>query len=730
MAAQVTSESAPESDRNTQSTEIVVVTAVEVELQAVLLRLTPPSGSGGRKRTVGANTYYFGTIGRYRCAVVMAEKGSGGTAGSALVVSDAIDHLDPQAIIMVGIAFGRDESSQQLGDLLVAKQVIPYELQRLGLQVVPRAAHPEAGPLLLDRARNLSWVRQSADGPGRGPIFGALLSGEKLVDDETVKRTLFSLFPQAIGGEMEAAGVAAACQRRKREWLVAKSICDWADGKKSASFQEMAASIAADFLGALLNEGGLTAATTTSSPRVNRPDLATPSTPDEERRAAIRADLDSAYEERERLVHLGQDTTEIDKFILDLKRQFREGGQLHAGDFLCEGRYRLVTEVGSGGFATVWRAWNRVERQLVALKVLHPQCARDESRRERFFRGAKKMSELHHRAVVSVISSREVDAGWFFFVMEFLPLGDLHRAVSSGEVSADSALEVVLTAAEGLQAAHEAGMVHRDVCPPNILVREGGTGVLTDFDLVRAFNTTGGTRTGAMGRFVYTAPEAMNNAAEVGPVADVYSLGMSSLFAVLGHDVPPEVVRDSRIILREANCSTSVQRVIERAISWRPEHRFQTVREFVHAMKTALSAPIRTGRLAGELEGRAVLVVDDEKFIRDILKDFIGMEGATTFTADSHVGAREIVERHAIDVAVIDVKLDPDAHRRDAPDTGLGLLRELRALPFPPTCVMMTGFGSVPIALEAMKAGAFDFIEKPFKVEEIIRVVTLACRGR
>lgn len=90
---------------------------------------------------------------------------------------------------MVGIAFGRDESSQELGDILIAKQVIPYELRRVGAKVVPRAAHPEAGPTLLNRARNLLWVRQRSDGSTRKPIFGALLSGEKLVDDEKVNTT-------------------------------------------------------------------------------------------------------------------------------------------------------------------------------------------------------------------------------------------------------------------------------------------------------------------------------------------------------------------------------------------------------------------------------------------------------------------------------------------------------------------------------------------------------------
>lgn len=247
------STSADSTDLIMPTVDVLVATAVDVELRAVIARLKPLSGSQPLKKSVGANTYYFGAIGRYRCAVMMTEMGSGGPSGSGLAVLDAIKMLTPKAVSMVGIAFGRDQTSQQLGDLLIAKQVIPYERQRLGQKIVPRAAHPEAGPILLNRARNLLWVREAPDGSKRAPIFGAMLSGEKLLDDDTAKGRLFEQFPQAIGGAMEAAGVADACHREKLEWLVAKAICDWADGKKTKDFQPTAASISADFLEALLN---------------------------------------------------------------------------------------------------------------------------------------------------------------------------------------------------------------------------------------------------------------------------------------------------------------------------------------------------------------------------------------------------------------------------------------------------------------------------------------------
>jgi serine/threonine protein kinase len=343
------------------------------------------------------------------------------------------------------------------------------------------------------------------------------------------------------------------------------------------------------------------------------------------------------------------------------------------------------------------------------------------------------MSELHHRAVVSVTVPQGEDAGWFFFVMEYLPRGDLARAVCSAGLSKDRAIRVVLSAAEGLQAAHEAGMIHRDVCPANILIREDETGVVTDFDLVRAIDTTGGTRTSAMGRFVYAAPETMTNAADVGPAADVYSLGMCSLFALLGAEVPTEVLRDQRKVLNSAAASPTVRRVIERAISWESEPRFKTVREFRDAMTTALSATAGTPGRSRRLEQRTVLIVDDEKFIRDIVADFAGMDGAKAFTAASTAEARQILAQHEIDVALIDLKLgpsEPDGSGRSNVAAGLVLLKEIRRLPSAPACIMMSGFATVENAIDVMKAGALNFLVKPFKVEEVVHALAAACEQR
>ena len=127
---------------------------------------------------------------------------------------------------MPGIAFGRDAGKQKIADALIATYVIPYEPQRVGAEVIPRAAQPESGGVLLNRFKNLRWEFRRPDGYVCQRGLGPLLSGDKLVDDPGFKAELFRRHPAAIGGEMEGHGVYAAASRKKVEALVVKSICD------------------------------------------------------------------------------------------------------------------------------------------------------------------------------------------------------------------------------------------------------------------------------------------------------------------------------------------------------------------------------------------------------------------------------------------------------------------------------------------------------------------------
>ena len=111
--------------------------------------------------------------------------------------------------------------------------------------------------MLLNRFRNvLGWSFTDPNGVPSGYEVGPLLSGEKLVDNVDFKRPLFDRYPQAIGGEMEGAGVAASAERKRCEWIVVKAICDWGDGTKTSHHQAFAAASAVHLVEHVLNQVG------------------------------------------------------------------------------------------------------------------------------------------------------------------------------------------------------------------------------------------------------------------------------------------------------------------------------------------------------------------------------------------------------------------------------------------------------------------------------------------
>src|SRR5262249_16678639 len=148
------------------------------------------------------------------------------------------------------------------------------------------------------------------------------------------------------------------------------------------------------------------------------------------------------------------------------------------------------------------------------IKVLHTNLAGDPQRRERFFRGAQAMMRLTHPAVTRVLAPKGEDDGFYYFVMEFIPGGNLREAVLECRVKRKDTLPLILRIGEALAMAHARGMIHRDVKPSNILIDEDCDTKLTDFDLVNAYDTTGGTRTGALGTVVYAAPECLDKPQE------------------------------------------------------------------------------------------------------------------------------------------------------------------------------------------------------------------------
>ena len=231
--------------------KILLVTATNVETEALHAELQPLQPHGCcYSVTVGNQTYYLGRLGSYGIIHVQCQMGSVLPGASESTVADAIAFWGVKAVVMVGIAFGVDTTKQRIGDVLISKTVIPYEVKRIGkTQVVSRGPIPPCGPVLLNRFSNgRGWDHPLPANQKARLLPAHMLSGESLIDNKYYRTRLLRSFPQGEGGEMEGVGVFAAAHQKGIEWILVKGICDFADGKKrkgKASKQLIAARSAA-----------------------------------------------------------------------------------------------------------------------------------------------------------------------------------------------------------------------------------------------------------------------------------------------------------------------------------------------------------------------------------------------------------------------------------------------------------------------------------------------------
>jgi nucleoside phosphorylase len=228
--------------------DVLLVVATEIEFRKLHAEFEA-RGMEGRPDPGKTNTYWKFDAPNGTCvALVRCSMGSNGPGGSNLSVKDAIDELHPDSVVGLGIAFGIDPEEQPIGQLLLSERVTAYDSAKIGsrpdgaLEITPRAPSPPASPRLISRFRDYRL-----DKIGIQLLPGVLLSGEKVIDNGEFKALLLKHFPEAIGGEMEGTGIAAACIREKVDWVIAKAVCDYAEAKAEdkAARQAKAAEVAA-----------------------------------------------------------------------------------------------------------------------------------------------------------------------------------------------------------------------------------------------------------------------------------------------------------------------------------------------------------------------------------------------------------------------------------------------------------------------------------------------------
>lgn len=315
--------------------------------------------------------------------------------------------------------------------------------------------------------------------------------------------------------------------------------------------------------------------------------LTEPQTEQERESRAQWDKIEQLHLKREQLLQTGQSTVEVDRELVAIKRVQRHDAPISEGQLLKE-RYRLIQCIGRGGFAQVWHAFDRLDRRSVAVKILRGELNEEPRRLERFVRGARLMKGLAHPSIVRVLDGPDESDGFHYFVMDYLPGGDLYQAVSNGKIDPAICLDAVLSVGSALEYAHQRGLVHRDVKPQNIVLNEHGAAFLSDFDLVWAAHTTGGTQSGFLGTHVYVAPEQAEDAKAVDRRADVYSLGMTTLFVLHGGSLPQKAVYQRALFIDQLHCPEALKSLLHKATAIDPAERPATAQEFCQRFAEAM----------------------------------------------------------------------------------------------------------------------------------------------
>ena len=273
----------------------------------------------------------------------------------------------------------------------------------------------------------------------------------------------------------------------------------------------------------------------------------------------------------------------------------REGvGAMVEPDTIIDGRYKVISRVGSGGMADVYLAEDQLLGRQVAVKLLHHHFAEDQEFVERFRREASSAAGLSHQNIVGIFDRGEWE-GTYYIAMEYVAGRSLKTIVrEQGPLDPAQAIDIVIQILRGARFAHRRGVVHRDLKPHNVIIDEEGRARVTDFGIARA-GASDMTLTGSiMGTAQYLSPEQAQGYMVSG-ASDLYSIGVI-LYELLTGVVPFDGETAVAIAFKQVSAQPrppsevnpavppALDAVVLRALAKDPAQRYADADEFIAAL--------------------------------------------------------------------------------------------------------------------------------------------------
>lgn len=266
---------------------------------------------------------------------------------------------------------------------------------------------------------------------------------------------------------------------------------------------------------------------------------------------------------------------------------------------LINDRYEILKLIGEGGMANVYLARDTILDRRVAVKVLRGDLAGDEKFVRRFQREALSASSLSHPNIVEIYDVGE-DDGNFYIVMEYIEGKTLKQLIKKrGVLSLPETMDIMLQLLDALKSAHDSYIIHRDIKPQNIMIKDSGLVKITDFGIAMALNSAQLTQTNSvMGSVHYLPPEQASGKGST-IRSDIYSLGILMFEMLTGRvpfrgdsavEIALKHMKEPLPSVRELNpvVPQSVENIILKAAAKNPKNRYHDVREMADDIKTCL----------------------------------------------------------------------------------------------------------------------------------------------